>query len=212
MKTILKALCYVAAAFWTLCAIISFTSHELGYGIGFFFILLTIVFYVLGSRIRKKLSSKPDTDSFQISLSKIYDFHVAGISYRDQKEIEDLLTENEEYDFGKKKIVEEGLEGKKIYRYDIYYESANLVPDPENSHDPNAVKVITGGVFVGYVPAKKVKEVTELINNNPDSKIKCEIYGGPYKILIDEGSGIEKDSTPFGANVHILYNTTTHQI
>ena len=30
--------------------------------------------------------------------------------------------------------------------------TANLVPEPDNKHDPNAVRVEVGGLHVGYVP------------------------------------------------------------
>ena len=43
-----------------------------------------------------------------------------------------------------------GREGRRIIRY--LSTDAQVVPDPENEYDPNAVKVLIDGVHVGFVP------------------------------------------------------------
>lgn len=42
-----------------------------------------------------------------------------------------------------------------------YSGACQLVPEPDNPHDKNAIKVVIRGVHVGYVPAVKCSEVAE---------------------------------------------------
>ena len=77
-------------------------------------------------------------------------FDVAGIGYY-KHEVEETVNKDGEY-IGKCK----------------------LVPEPDNKHDPNAIKVIIKGRPIGYVPADKCLEVRGLIEKAKE--IEIELY------------------------------------
>ena len=132
-----------------------------------------------------------------------YNFAVAGVYYHQDEIIEGLMEENPEYELTKKEIKEDGLEDTFLYKYGIAFTSAELVPEPENPHDPNAIKVIADGVFVGHVPAKETKAVRKIMDEKKIIKTECQIYGGDYKVLDYDSSSIRKGSTNLKAVVSI---------
>lgn len=140
-------------------------------------------------------------------------FKVAGISRR-QRAIEgNLLTENYEYSLSKKELVDSGMIDERIYRYDPTVMDADLVPEPDNPKDPNAIKVLVNDVQIGYVPAEKAGVVKELLSSKQVHSIDCEFYGGPFKIITadydDESDKeiytVEKESQYLGAEITIEY-------
>lgn len=66
-----------------------------------------------------------------------YKFHVAGLSYYWENYRENLNPESE-------------------FKVD-------LVPEPENPHDKNAIKVLLNGLQVGHVPKDKTAEVRKVL-------------------------------------------------
>lgn len=50
-----------------------------------------------------------------------------------------------------------------------------LVPDPDNQHDPNAIKIVVDDVLVGYVPAEECSSVRKLLNNLIDAEATIDI-------------------------------------
>ena len=48
---------------------------------------------------------------------------------------------------------------------------AKLKPDPKNKHDPNAVKVMIGRNFIGYIPRTQSALVSDLIKE--DRILRC---------------------------------------
>jgi len=135
-------------------------------------------------------------------------FKVAGISSHREKVL-NIASENSDYDMGKRAIIEAGLANERIYKYEFYPSKVELVPEPDNPHDPKAVKVVVDGEHIGYIKEGSRSHVLNLLSQNLIKKIDCEIYGGNYKILSwdefdDEDPGeIEKDATEFGAKVII---------
>lgn len=97
------------------------------------------------------------------SDSEQYSFNVAGLSYR-----------------------EENTKGLEPFT-DL---SVQLIPEPENVYDPNAIKVIVEGKHIGYVPADKCLEVKEILNTR-DIKY-MDAFGSA-----DDESDIWCDATVF---------------
>jgi hypothetical protein len=88
------------------------------------------------------------------------------------------------------------------------------VPEPENPHDPKAIKVLVDGVHVGYIKAGSCAHIHKLIRENRIQKIVPRIVGGKYKELycFDEydrragrsaGYELEKDETTLGVRLEI---------
>lgn len=155
--------------------------------------------------IDEPTESKDSTEEKHKSNSKTFVFPVAGLFYRQDDFVDSLLLENPDYEMSKSEIIDSCLEEEKIYKYDVFYGLADLVPEPDNQYDPNAIKIIVDNIHIGYVPAKYTKNVFNILNNNKIGSISCEIFGGPYKILFDEDSSIQKESAGFKSNICIEY-------
>lgn len=57
-----------------------------------------------------------------------------------------------------KRAVAELLDGE-----DDFYGSCDLVPEPDNEVDPNAIRIEVDGELIGYVPAKMCEKIHKLL-------------------------------------------------
>lgn len=110
---------------------------------------------------------------------------VAGVSFR-KKEIESLAKENYEYDLSKRELIDEGLVDEKVWEYDFFPEVIELIPEPDNEEDPNAVKVVIDGAHVGYIKSGKCTHVKKLLAADKILNISAEITGGKYKYVRED--------------------------
>lgn len=138
------------------------------------------------------------------AASQSVNFHVAGVSFY-EKDIENLGSENIEYEMSKTEIVEEGMEEERIYKFLFAPQQVELVPEPENPHDPNAIKVCIDGVHVGYIKKGSISRVKNLLAGS--GKVSGEITGGPYKyVYMDEHSEkyeMENGTAPYSVVISI---------
>ena len=148
----------------------------------------------------------PEPEPVKVPEPVSASFKVAGISFHEKEIIDGLASENDDYDMTKKEIVDAYMTDESIYKYTFSIDDVQLEPEPDNPHDPNAIKVIVDGVFIGHVPAKSTKRVKQILSKSPE--IMCEVYGGPSKIVFDEGDGtytMKKSDHNFGAEVILKY-------
>lgn len=73
-------------------------------------------------------------------------FKVAGTSFREDA-LMSFAHKNPDYDMTTREIIEDGETNARIYRYDFDPVIATLEPEPDNPHDPKAIKVL----FNGYI-------------------------------------------------------------
>jgi hypothetical protein len=133
---------------------------------------------------------KPDKDSF-----KHEGHRVAGPSYH-RDEIEALGTYNVDYDMTAAEIRDSYDEWDRVYEYVFDPSGVELVPEPENEHDNNAIRVVIDGHHVGYIKHGSNAHIRKLMNENRIVEISAEIGGGKYKQLDDEGH-VTKDQTEY---------------
>lgn len=74
-------------------------------------------------------------------------YKVTGIGYRLNNLLE-LAEINKEYSYGKKRLIEEELVEERVWKYSFYPRTAELAPEPDNPHDPNAIRVLVDGVHL----------------------------------------------------------------
>ena len=146
----------------------------------------------------------PETVIVEKKEIKTKKYKVAGVSYREE-EIISLGFENHNYELSKKEIIENYLYNERIYEYEFFPSNVELIPEPTNPHDSNAIKVIVDGVHVGYIKSGSCSHVHKLLKENRIDKIYCEIGGGNYKYLeYDEYEDIcELDKSESGIFVHL---------
>ena len=113
-------------------------------------------------------------------LPSSFSFNVAGINYR-MENVMKLATPMKKWDMTKEQILQK-YGNKKIYRYYFTSEPVQLIPEPNNPQDPNAIKVIINNMHVGYVPQDDCSNVKALLNAGGYT-INAQFSGGEYKII-----------------------------
>ena len=107
---------------------------------------------------------------------------VAGTSFH-KDELLTLAHENIDYNLSKKELEEEYYGTDRIYQYEFFPDKVELVPEPTNEHDPNAIKVIVDGQHIGYIKKGSCSHIHNLIKEDRIKEVDCDIYGGNYKEL-----------------------------
>ena len=123
---------------------------------------------------------------------------VTGMSnYMDN--IMSLAEYNDAYDFTKKELIDEGFIYERVYQYEFHPKKVELVPEPDNPVDKNAIKVVIDGAHVGYIKAGSCGRIRNLLNSNTIKNIDITIAGGKYKIILSEDDRyiMDKDDIPF---------------
>ena len=105
---------------------------------------------------------------------------VKGVSqYQDA--IKGLMTPNDEYHRSDKDLRDEYTD-ERIYQME-FIGMCQLVPEPDNPYDKNAIRVEAEHVLIGYVPADKTAHVREILDSGKCANISLSIYGGKYKYI-----------------------------
>lgn len=130
---------------------------------------------------------------------------VAGVKYYIDNIISFAKT-NPDYALNKNEFIKREI-SKPIYQYTFCSGKTELIHEPTNPYNTNAIKVIIAGKHVGYIKDGSCKHVLNLINENRIGEITSEIYGGKYKSLgcSDEGNLIlENGETEYKIRVTII--------
>lgn len=141
---------------------------------------------------------------------------VAGTSYH-LDAIMELAEDNPDYDMTQREIIDAGMEEERIYQYTFPDSPVELVDDPGNEQDPNAIKVLVAGQHIGYIKRGSTGRVHNLQRAGRVLGVTAEIYGGKYKVVIcDDDDGAEhydliKDETGYGAAIEILVRPEQEQ-
>lgn len=108
--------------------------------------------------------------------------HVTGIShYMDN--LMQLADENDIYNYSKRELIDNAWEEQRIYQYDFYIDKAELIEEPANPYDPNAIKVVLDGMHVGYIKKGSCAHIKKLIASDRIISISAKVGGGKYKYL-----------------------------
>lgn len=121
-----------------------------------------------------------------VPIAKIIRHKVAGVTHY-KENILCLALKNPQYSMTKKEMIAADL--SEVYEYNFKTRKTELIPEPTNPHDPNAIKVLIDGKHVGYIKKGSCKHILNLINQNRIEKIESTIGGGKYKTFDfnDEG-------------------------
>lgn len=134
---------------------------------------------------------------------------VTGVKYHTGA-IMALAQPNPDYKKSTSALQKEGCIYKAIYANKWSIRTVELAPEPDNPHDPKAVKVIADGQHIGYIKAGSCARIHKLLQENRIVRVTCEIGGGEGKTLIpDEDSSVERyiveqDSSILWAKISIF--------
>lgn len=102
--------------------------------------------------------------------------------------IKSLMFENDEYSLSNTDLLDTYIEGDNIPEYISTATHVELIPEPDNQYDPNAIRVEIEGVKVGYVKSGSCSHVKNLLKS-PNFKyvmIDKLIYGNIKHVYSDE--------------------------
>ena len=144
-----------------------------------------------------------------LTALKTENHHVAGVThYMDN--IMSLAVENEDYLKSKKEIVEDYLTDERIFQYYWDVLKVDLIEEPDNPHDANAVKVLIDGVHVGYIKKGSCSHIKKMLHSEDIVKISAQIGGGKYKYVYEDEETekyiMDKDELPIGITLVIELN------
>ena len=134
-------------------------------------------------------------------------FRITGIQYYQDDFVEELGEYNYDYDETASALKETYYDGDKIYQYDFLNLKAELVPEPDNEYDSNAVAVLANGIKGGHVKKGSCTRVKNLLKSPDFVGIEIKITGGKYKSLYEDENGklrIEREQCPYFVDIDIL--------
>lgn len=108
---------------------------------------------------------------------------IAGVSNY-EKNFKSLFSDNPLYDYTKKELIEEEY-FEKIYEQTSDIQHVDLIPEPDNPYDSNAVKVIFDDKHVGYIKKGSCSHIKKLLRSGCIKGIDGYLIGGKYKQLIE---------------------------
>lgn len=130
-------------------------------------------------------------------------FEIPGAFYH-RTSIAKVANPNPDWRKSCKSLIKEGKANRKIYRFERTTKTAELVEEPSNSHDPNAVMVTVEGEKVGYISADEALHVKEIMRQHCLKSVTAVITGGEYKTITPDAEMIKNQSGPF-VTVKICY-------
>ncbi|MBP8703654.1 MAG: HIRAN domain-containing protein [Streptococcus sp.] len=147
-------------------------------------------------------------------MTEIYNdsFSLMGTNYHQKEALEIMkkLSKKNNYltmsDEGIKEYILKTYSNVYEYKY-LETNDVILVREPKNPHDPNAVKVIAGGLFAGYLPADIAKKVNRYVGKS-DYNIKATLHGrgGKFKTLNDTLTKVISDEKEVSFRLELLIN------
>lgn len=93
---------------------------------------------------------------------------------------------NIDYEQSRKELIDSYVCDEKIYEIIFSPNSIELVEEPENEYDSNAIKVIIDDIHVGYIKKGSCSHIKNLLTSNKIAKITADIHGGKYKYIYSE--------------------------
>jgi len=193
-------------------------------GFSFSTLVIAVAFMFLGYKLFKgKSKSKVIAKTVTAPTSNIptkkkvtnqLSFRVAGISKKNdrQEDIQKLIKEYvaEAIELGHTEAYEEMTnaeikeDGGEFYEADLYgYDEIELIPEPTNPHDPNAIKVMHEEIgHIGYVPAEYTEQVKSIMDK--DYEVEWKLLGGKMK-YVDEDDKVKTKTLTYGIAIDLDY-------
>lgn len=136
--------------------------------------------------------SAPEAPAQPVTVANVKTYKVTGMSHR-MENLMALAEENDDYKLSKRELVDADLIGERVWQYEFNHYKTELVPEPDNPYDPNAIKVVVDGQHVGYIKSGSCAHLLKVISEGRIGRIGCQIGGGKYK-YIDEDYNEDGDS------------------
>lgn len=181
--------------------------------------IFLIALIVSGIRSKKKRSTIPTAPSASVPVQPVAPqpvapaapapvvkrtttverVHVRGVDHY-TKNVESVGFENPDYSLSKREL-QEDFEGERVYQY-TFDVKADLVPEPDNEYDPNAIMVQANGLCIGHIPKGSTAHIRKLMESGRIKSMNLNIGGGKYKEVYEVDDGeyeLDKDALKYSA-------------
>ena len=126
------------------------------------------------------------------------EYEIMGL-FAHKQNLMQIGKQNRDWDLTDAQLVEKYAgQRKRVFRY--YFSgdiNVQLIPEPQNPHDPNCVGVYANGLRIGAVPAGDSVDVKKLLPHVVATKI--DIKGGEFKLI--ENGYVEVNSFDYRGSV-----------
>lgn len=115
----------------------------------------------------------------------VNEYEVTGVVFY----LKNLLAQMEPnylWDYKKQDLIDTCNYDVPIYKDVVADARLELTHEPDNPHDPNAIMVLLNDRLVGYIAAKDCKHLLHVMDNDLMVSMSCDIYGGKYKMVVEE--------------------------
>ena len=137
--------------------------------------------------------------------------HVRGLeNYTDN--IKAVARENPDYDLTKRELIEE-CPDEKVWQY-YFIVNGDLVPEPDNPYDPNAIMVQANGLCIGHVPKGSTSHIRKLMESGRIQSMHLDIGGGKYKEVYEDDDDkyeMDRGERPFSAVLELYLTEETNK-
>lgn len=171
-----------------------------------------LLFLAIGIWLFAKKSKKKPAPTVIKNKAKdknSFTFNIAGVTKEGRQNIiKDIVNDWKEYNLDD---IYEGLKNKEIkdlnddvYEVDIEdWCDIELIPEPDNKYDPNAIKIISDFGELGYVPADSTEKVKSIMEKKYD--LNWRLVGGKYKYYDEYENKIITETLTYGIEVNMQY-------
>ena len=111
-----------------------------------------------------------------------YAFKAVGESHY-KEHLKYVCRRSELADLSDDELRAEGLYDTRIYDYEFADYPVELVPEPENPHDPNAIRVMISGLQVAHIARDQTDAVRCLMSSGKVLGIRATVEHGDYRVL-----------------------------
>lgn len=130
-------------------------------------------------------------------------FRIAGVSFR-QDDLLKFGSSNPDYSL-KPSELRKLTYDRNVYEYVFQPIVPELVPEPENEHDPNAIAVYADGVKIGYIKKGSTSRIRNIIKSRNITGMTLQIKGGNYKYFDDISERVKTEKGDFRAELIIAH-------
>lgn len=88
-----------------------------------------------------------------------WEFYIAGVQHHEYKKVIEAIAKEE-----------------KVYDGESYGTILELMPEPTNQYDENAIRILYKGIMIGYVPKIHSAVISSMINDPNMNLMKCRIH------------------------------------
>lgn len=118
-------------------------------------------------------------------------FEVAGVFYH-KNAVRSAANKRNDFSLSDEDFRSSHSDGKRVFQYYFSRNSkVDLVEEPENLHDQNAIAVYVNGEKIGYVPANLAPELHSILKQ--EYSVSAFLKGGPRRWV--EGNEVLTDSS-----------------